>query len=520
MIRVNPVKVPVVHDIEQVLINTAKVLRAARNRIKDYRIHKKSIDARDRENVFFVYSVDVEVENEGKYLKFGNVSPVYDAGCFFVPERIPERPVVVGSGPAGLFAALFLAEHGAKPIIIERGKEVSGRKKDVELFFNTGLLNTESNVQFGEGGAGTFSDGKLTTGTHDCRIGKVLETFVGAGAPEDIMYESKPHIGTDNLINVVQNIRERIVSLGGEFRFRNKLTGLAIQNGAVKSVTVLDGVNGRSYEIGTESVILAVGHSARDTFGMLHDGGVAMKPKNFAVGFRIEHRQEMINRTQYGEFAKHLPPADYKLTHRTKQGRGVYTFCMCPGGVVIPAASEAGGLCINGMSDRARDGENANSAILVSVGTEDFGANVFDGINFQHELERAAYNVAGNYTAPVQLLGDFIKNAASRELMDVVPSYKPGYEFCNLNDYFDGFICDAVKEAVADMERRLPGFAHHGAVLTAIESRSSSPVTVVRDHNCESNIKGLFPCGEGAGYAGGIMSAAADGLRCGERVMG
>ncbi len=426
--------------------------------------------------------------------------------------------VVVGAGPAGLMCSLTLAQNGYKVILLERGKCVEERKKDVEAFFEAGFLNPESNVQFGEGGAGTFSDGKLTTGIKDFRIRKVLEEFYKHGAPKEILYYSKPHIGTDNLYIMVSAIREEIKRLGGDVRFSSKLVNIKTSDGAVRGALV-QGEDGE-YEIKTDNIVLAIGHSARDTFLMLQNRNIAMEQKSFSVGARIEHSQEMINKSQYGRQHKRLPAADYKMAVHLDSGRGVYTFCMCPGGSVVASASEDGGVVTNGMSCFARDGKNANSALLVNVTPDDFKtSDPLAGMYFQREIEQRAFELCGgNYDAPCQRVGDFlgIENDGKN---DVEPTYRPDACWTSMDEIFPQFITDSMREAIIKMDNKLHGFASPGAVLTGPETRSSSPVKLIRDKKTmQSNIAGLYPCGEGAGYAGGIMSAAVDGIKIAEMI--
>lgn len=465
-------------------------------------IIRKSLDARRGKTFSFVYSFLTEKE------EFPNPMPD--------KSKFGKRPVVIGFGPAGMFASLLLARAGAKPITIERGGKVEDRTESVKQFWNYGKLDTESNVQFGEGGAGTFSDGKLTTLIKEKDgLGRfVLKEFVKAGAPEEIMYEAKPHIGTDVLKKVVKNIREEILSLSGEILFNTKAEDILIENGKVTAVITNTGKN-----IETDHVFLGIGHSARDTFKMLREKGIAMERKPFSVGVRIEHLQSEIDKAQYREYAgsPYLSAADYKLSSTGEGKRGVYTFCMCPGGQVVAAASEEGRLVTNGMSNYARDGVNANSAVLVGITPDDFGSHdILSGCEFQRRIEEAAFRAGGeNYRAPVQLLGDFLSEKNSSDFGRVQPSYMPGTNFAKMDDILPTFVTDAMKNAFSDFSKKLPGFDAYDAVLTGVESRSSSPVRILRDKETGESIsvKGLYPMGEGAGYAGGIMSAAIDGIK-------
>ncbi len=485
----------------------ARCSSALRAPCKELRILKKSLDARDKRDIKWVYSVECDT----KPLKRERKS-------YPQIKKPAPKVVIAGAGPCGLFCALQLVRHGIRPIVVERGRRVEERQEDVKRFLETGILDTESNVQFGEGGAGTFSDGKLNTRTNTPLGRAVPETFVEFGAPEETAYLSKPHIGSDNLGKVVANLRNFIVENGGSFRYRTALTDLEIKNGKLSAV-FLNGVREE-----TDFLVLAVGHSARDTFEMLFRRGLKMEQKDFAVGVRVEHRQSLIDRAQYGEASRFLPAADYRLVSHAAE-RAAFTFCMCPGGVVIPSASEEGGVVTNGMSDFARAGENANSALVAQVGRKDFGGDgPLDGIAFQRKIERAAYLAAngagsGAYRAPVQLVGDFLRGRESKNFADVLPTYARGTEFAPLSAYLPREVVETLAAAIPDLDRRMKGFASYGAVLTGVESRTSSPLRILRGEDLQSiSCEGIYPCGEGCGYAGGITSAAADGMRVGEAI--
>ncbi|MFZ5944349.1 MAG: NAD(P)/FAD-dependent oxidoreductase [Bacillota bacterium] len=524
MLRITGIKVAIVKNQKEAIEKEIlRKLKITRTQLLNYRIFKQSIDARKAEMIYFVYTVDVSVKDQNGTLKNskGEVTVTPDLNYKYVQtgsQKIKTRPVIIGTGPAGLFCGLILAQMGYKPILLERGKDVETRTRDVEDFWLTGKLNTESNVQFGEGGAGTFSDGKLTTLIKNPRCRKVLEELICHGAPEEILYSYKPHIGTDILKDVVKKIRESIIGLGGEVRFNSKVTDLVSNNNSPKGVII----NNKEV-LESDVVVLAVGHSARDTFAMLYDRNVQLTTKAFAIGVRIEHPQEMINREQYGDFSEHesLGAADYKLTCHASTGRAAYSFCMCPGGVVVAAASEEDGVVTNGMSYFARDAENANSALLVGVGPADFDSNhPLAGIEFQRKWERLACELAGrDFSAPVQVLGDFLADIPSTSLGDVKSSYKPGIKFVELKKCLPPYVIDTLKEALPYFAKKIKGFDRADAVLTGVETRSSSPVRIIRDENFEANsFPGLYPCGEGAGYAGGIVSAAVDGIMVAEAI--
>ena len=478
---------------------------------------RRSVDARKKEDIRIVYSAAVTLsaplKNAEEYSR-----PHYELPA---KSALARRPLVVGAGPAGLMAAYTLAHAGARPILIERGLAVEQRAKKAETFFSSGALDTECNVQFGEGGAGTFSDGKLTTGIKNERIGKVLEIFIENGAPGEIAYEAKPHVGTDRLPAMVASIRRRIIGMGGEVLFSARLAGLDISGGALRGAFVDFG--GRRERIEADRVILAVGHSARDTFEMLYEAGVAMASKPFSVGVRVEHLQSEINKAMYGAMwdSPFLGAADYKLAAHLPDGRGVYTFCMCPGGSVVAAASEEGGVVTNGMSEYARGGANANSALLVGVDARDFGGGVLDGVRFQRQLERRAFAAGGGgYRAPAFRMDELLSGAAFGGFGGVEPTYRPGVEHSAPDEFLPRFVVDSLAQGVRRFAAKIKGFDCPDAVLTGTETRSSSPVRVLRGADMQSlNVAGLYPCGEGAGYAGGIMSSAVDGIAVAERVL-
>lgn len=524
-IRINNLNLSIDESINDIDKKVCKKLKISNDKIKKIEILKESLDARKKNDIKFNYAVEVFCENEEKIL-----SKVHDKDVRLEEHKEKEslipgdvelknRPVVVGFGPAGIFAALILAQNGYKPIVFERGEDAETRTKTVEEFWKTGKLNLESNVQFGEGGAGTFSDGKLTTRIKDVRCSFVLDELVKAGAPKEIKYEGKAHVGTDLLKGVVMNIREQIKSLGGEVHFNSKLEKIEYENGKLNKIVV----NGK--EMDCQALVLAIGHSSRDTYEMLHEKEVSMDAKAFAIGVRIEHPQELINISQYGKYHNHprLGAADYRLTYQSERlKRGIYSFCMCPGGVVVAAASEEGRLVSNGMSYHARDLANANSALVVTVGPEDFeGDSPLRGMEFQRHYESLAYKLGGgNYKAPVQLVGDFLKDRPSTKLGEVIPSYTAGYEFKELKECLPPYVIEALKEGIENFDRKIKGYGREDAVLTGIETRTSAPVRINRTSTFESvNVEGLYPTGEGAGFAGGIISAAVDGMKAGEHII-
>jgi uncharacterized protein len=517
---------PLDHDEADIGRRIVKLLRVGAEELEGFSIERKSFDARDRSDIRVVYAVVARLRSEPSRPFPGHVaSRVPERGAYAFPAaagggaKAGARPLIVGSGPAGLFCALLLAENGYRPLILERGDDVATRNAKVGSFFDSGTLDPESNIQFGEGGAGTYSDGKLNTTVTDplFRNAKVLEEFAEAGAPPEIRYLSKPHIGTDYLVRVVAALRRKIEARGGEVRFRSRVDSLIVAGGRVRGVVV----NGAE-RVESDAVVLATGHSARDTFLELSSLGIAMERKAFAIGLRIEHPQEMISRRQFGESWRHpaLPVADYKLTHRSAGGRGVYTFCMCPGGYVVNSSSEPGMVACNGMSDYRRDSANANSAIVATVGPEDFGGEgALSGVEFQRRWERLAFEAGGGgHALPVQLLGDFIAARPSAALGGVLPSIRGAYSLSDLNSCLPDYVAAALKEGILAFDRSIPGFARPDAVLSGVETRTSSPLRILRGEDFQGSVRGLYPCGEGAGYSGGIMSSAIDGIKVAEAI--
>lgn len=491
--------------------------------IESFSLYKKAVDARKKNHVHFVYSVDISYKNEKSLLQkeYKNVKIAPKVEYEHIEcgtESLSFRPVIVGFGPSGIFAALILSRRGYRPIVIERGPDVDERTKKVNHFFASGDYQEDSTILFGEGGAGTFSDGKLTTQISDTRCRLVLQSLVDGGADPEIMYINKPHIGTDILKDILKNIRKEIIKQGGEIKFNTKVTDFNIEKNVLKGIVI----NGKE-TITTDVCLLGIGHSARDTFEVIHHHKIDIAQKSFSIGVRIEHPQSMINQSQYGQYSSspNLGAADYQLSYHSKDHRSAYTFCMCPGGYVMCASSEEGGIVTNGMSESKRDGDNANSALLVNVSPVDFGStHPLAGMYFQRDFEKKAYHLGGsNYHAPIQLVGDFLKGQQSNHIGTVKPTYLPGVKFVKMTDLFSSYVTDTMKEAIIDFDRKIKGFAMNDAVLTGVETRSSSPIRILRNDVHESNISGLYPMGEGAGYAGGIMSSAVDGIKTAEKII-
>ncbi len=531
MIRVNQLKLPYRHNREQLLQKILHILQLQRQDLVDYQIVRQSIDARKKPDIYYIYSIDVEVKNERRILEAAQrrkglkeqILEVEVQKYQFPTSGVEEMkypPVVIGAGPAGLFCAYYLAKAGYQPILLERGKSVDQRNLDVLKFWETGILNPNSNVQFGEGGAGTFSDGKLNTLVKDKngRNREVLQTFVQFGARESILYDAKPHIGTDVLCSIVKEMRQKLISLGGRVYFESQVTDISVEAGAITGVYV----NGKDF-LSCNQVVLAIGHSARDTFSMLYEKHIPMEAKAFAVGLRVEHPQEWINESQYGmKGTDSLGAAPYKVTAKASNGRGVYSFCMCPGGFVVNASSEEGRLAINGMSYSNRDSRNANSAVIVSVTPEDFGEDhPLAGIAFQRGLEEKAYKL-GKGKIPAQRYGDYKESVTGKQVPgredEIIPCTKGDYAWADLSTLLPKECSEAFVEGMETFSKQIQDFNHPNAVLLGVESRTSSPVRIVRDENLQSSVRGLYPCGEGAGYAGGITSAAMDGLRVAEMI--
>ena len=520
MIRIRQVKVPINDNTKQTMIlKIAAKLNIDISEIINYKINKKSLDARDKKNILYIYEFDVDLVNEKKVLKKNKSKDIFKTPnekyeyLITGNTKMKNKPIIIGSGPAGLFCAYILAENGYNPVIIERGEKIEDRVSTVEKFFKDNILNKNSNVQFGEGGAGTFSDGKLNTLTKDKynRGKKVFEIFVENGAPKEILYENKPHIGTDLLRNVIVNIRNKIIKMGGVFKYNTCLTNLIIKN---QKITAIELNNNEI--VNCDNLVLAIGHSARDTFKMLLSNNITLTSKPFAVGIRIQHPQILINKAQYGSNVN-LPSASYKLVYNTKDKRGVYSFCMCPGGYVVNSSSDLERLVINGMSNYKRNSMNANSAIVVTVSEKDYGTGPLDGVKFQEKLESISYKL-GDGKIPTQLYLDYKNNKISKQFGSVKPIFKGSYHFTNINEIFPEYINNALVEGLEYFSKKIKYFNLDDAIISAVESRTSSPIRIVRDENFMSNIYGIYPCGEGSGYSGGITTSAIDGIKIAEAI--
>ena len=532
MISLQQIILPITHTENDLQKKIAEILGLTFDEVHNFTITRRAIDSRRKSQmIYFIYSIDLSIDKETDVLKNKIARKnterhrlaIKEPYIYEIPKleirKTDKKPIIIGTGPCGLFAALICAKAGLKPLVIERGGDVDSRIKDVESFLSTGKLNPKSNVQFGEGGAGTFSDGKLYTLITNPRIKYIFDEFVKAGAPDSILSDAQPHIGTDKLRNVAKHIRNQIIDLGGEVRFNTKLTDIKIINNKLTAIILDD-----TEEIQTDTLVLAIGYSARDTYEMLFSRNIDMVQKPFSIGVRIEHKADMINKSQYDKFYtnKNLGRAKYKLVAHSETNRSVYTFCMCPGGYVVPSSSEEGVVVTNGMSEYAQVGENSNSALLVNVGPEDFESDhALAGVEFQRKLEKKAFELGGNnYYAPVQLVEDFLQKQTTQKIRSIKPSYKPGVKLVALDECLPDFVAASLREALPKFDNKINGFAHPDAVLTAIESRSSSPLRITRDkENLQSNIVGIYPSGEGAGYAGGIVSSAVDGMRVSEAIL-